>query len=144
MPKPPILNPRELVAVLHRLGLEDIRDFPPLLRIRPLAWLGGSLLVSAILKPGVKLAPPRAGTAFREPGKRSPALRELCARCGLRGLRLFGAVFAEDDPAVLVNRGDATPRQLRLLLQAARERVYTATGLTLEERLVPPGRGGRL
>jgi hypothetical protein len=103
-----------------------------------------ALVVSAVLRPGVKLAVPAAGQAFREPKRRGLALRDLLRRHGLAGLRLGGAMLAKEDPAVLVNRGDASPRQLRLVLAAARERVHTATGLTLEDRLVPPGRGGRL
>jgi UDP-N-acetylenolpyruvoylglucosamine reductase len=116
-------------------GFEEVADAQPDPK---------SLVVSAVLRPGVRLSPPRAGTAFREVGRRGIALRELCVRCGLRGLRLFGALFAEEDAAVLVNRGDATPRQLRLLLVAARERVAGASGVNLEERMAAPGRGGRL
>lgn len=105
---------------------------------------GKSLLVAGWLRPGVKLGVPRAGQAFREVRRRGVDLREVLDRFGLRGLRLVGASLAEDDPAVLVNRGDASPRQLRLLVQAARERVYQGSGLELEERLWAPGRGGRL
>ena len=68
---------------------------------------------------------------------------QALAGLGEAGLRLGGASLAEDDPRVLVNRGDATPRQLRLLLQAARERIQVATGIELVERLSAPGRGGR-
>lgn len=105
---------------------------------------GRCLLVAGWLRPGVRLAVPRAGQAFREVRRRGVELREVLDRFGLRGLRLVGATLAEDDPAVLVNRGDASPRQLRLLVQAARERVHQGTGLELEERLWSPGRGGRL
>jgi UDP-N-acetylenolpyruvoylglucosamine reductase len=103
-----------------------------------------SMLIAATLRPGAKLVAPRAGQAFREVNKRGVELRALLRRCGLGGLRLFGALLAEDDPAVLVNRGDATPKQLRLVLQAARERVQTTTGLEIEDRMESPGRGGRL
>lgn len=101
-----------------------------------------SLLVRATLDPSVTVKPMRAGTAFREPSKRQD-LRALLRRANLTTVRLYDACLAEDDPAVLVNKGEATPKQLRLLLQAVRERVHVATGLELEERLVPPGRGGR-
>jgi UDP-N-acetylenolpyruvoylglucosamine reductase len=104
-----------------------------------------SLLLGAVLNPGVKLHVPPAGRAFKDHKRRNiPAVPELMARLGLGGLRLGGAVLSEVDPTVLANRGDATPRQVRLLMQAARERVHTATGIELEERLAPPGRGGRL
>lgn len=103
-----------------------------------------SLLVSAVLEPKAKLLPPPAGTAFKEPRRRGLELRELLRRVGVGELRLAGAALAKDDPAVVVNRGEATPRQVRLLLAAVKERVHVATGLDLEERLVAPGRGGRL
>lgn len=101
-----------------------------------------TLLVSAVLRPGVKLHPPRAGQAFKPVKKRE--LADLLRGHGLAGLRLGGAALAEPCPEVLVNRGDASPKQIRLLLQAARERVHNATGIELEDRLSPPGRGGRL
>lgn len=116
-------------------GFEEVEDATPDPK---------TLLVAAVLRPGVKLAVPRAGQAFREIKRRGVELRGLLRQQGLSGLRLAGAMLATDDPAVLVNRGEGSPRQLRLLLQAARERVYTTTGLTLEDRLWPPGRGGRL
>lgn len=103
-----------------------------------------ALLVSAVLKPNTKLTPIVAGTAFKEPRRRGLTLRDLLRRVGVGELRLAGAALAEDDPAVLVNRGEATARQLRLLLSAVKERVHVATGLDLEERMMAPGRGGRL
>lgn len=103
-----------------------------------------ALVLAGTVRPGVKLSVPRAGQAFREVAKRGLELRALLRRCGLAGLRLFGALLAEEDPAVLVNRGDATPKQLRLVVHAARERVHTTTGLELTERIEAPGRGGRL
>ncbi len=103
-----------------------------------------ALVLAGTVRPGVKLVVPRAGQAFREIPKRGLELRALLRRCGLAGLRLFGALLAEEDPAVLVNRGDATPKQLRLVVHAAGERVHTTTGLELAERIEAPGRGGRL
>jgi hypothetical protein len=104
-----------------------------------------SLVVEALVKPGAKVTPPAAGRAFKEHRRRNlPPLRDLMRGLGLGGLRLGGAVLAEDDPTVLANRGEASPRQLRLLLQAARERIHTATGLEIDDRMAPPGRGGRL
>lgn len=105
-----------------------------------------ALLVSAVLRPGARVSPPSAGQAFRDirGTRKAPAMRDLLRKAQLQGLRVHGATLGEDDPAVLSNRGDATPRHLRTLLSAVRERVQTATGIQLEERLVPAGRGGRL
>ena len=134
-------------------ALEDGWLVPALVRARRFkgrgfeeveAWVVDpkSLLVRATLDPAVKVKPIVAGTAFREPGPKAD-LRAVLRRANLTTVRLYDASLAEDDPAVLVNRGEASPRQLRLLLQAVRERVHVATGLELDERLVPPGRGGR-
>ncbi|MFZ5479808.1 MAG: hypothetical protein ACOZNI_23790 [Myxococcota bacterium] len=101
-----------------------------------------AVVVAAWLSPGVKVTAPRAGEWVKPLKKRD--VRELLRAQGLAGLRLGGAQLADDDPAVLVNRGEATAKQLRLLLQAARERVQTATGIQLEERLTLPGRGARI
>lgn len=101
-----------------------------------------ALPLSVWLDPTVTVRPVRAGTAFLEPGKRTE-LRATLAKARLTTVRLYDAALAEDDAAVLVNRGDATPKQLRLLMQAVRERVHVATGIELADRLVPPGRGGR-
>lgn len=106
-------------------------------------WDARSLVVSAVLSKA-KVTPTSAGTAFREPKKRGLTLRDLLRRVGVGELRLGGAALAEDDPAVVVNRGEATPKQVRLVLGAVTERVRVATGLELDERLVAPGRGGRL
>ncbi|MSP56746.1 MAG: hypothetical protein EXR69_14265 [Myxococcales bacterium] len=116
-------------------GVEDSEDVKP---------DGKSLLVSAVLRPGRKLKPPSAGQAFVELQRAGPGLRAILGKAQLRGLRVHGATLGEIDPAVLSNRDDATPRQLRTLLGAVRERIQTSTGIQLEERLVPAGRGGRL
>ncbi len=129
---------RPWVAGLRRFkgrGLEDLTELEP----DPKA-----LVTRVRLRPGGKLLPVRAGTMFREPGKRGVDLRALLSRAGVSGVRLHGASLADDDPAVLVNRGEASPRQMRLLVEAVRERVHVATGVELEVRLLPPGRGGRL
>ena len=107
---------------------------------------GKTLLVSAVLRRGAKLTPPASGQAFREltGNRKGPSMRDLLRKAQLAGLRVHGATLGEHDPAVLANRGDATPRHLRTLLAAVRERVHVATGIQLEERLVPAGRGGRL
>lgn len=114
-------------------GFEVVEGCPPEAKALP---------VQVTLNPAVTVKPTRAGTAFVEPGKRTD-LRATLRKAKLGEVRLYDAALAEDDPAVLVNRGEATPKQLRLLMQAVRERVRVATGLELDERLVAPGRAGR-
>jgi UDP-N-acetylenolpyruvoylglucosamine reductase len=110
--------------------------------IEEAAGEGKSLVVAALVRPGVKLVVPRAGQAWLPVKRRD--IRELFRSLALAGLRLGDAALGEDDPVVVVNRGDATAKQLRLLREAVRERVHTATGIELVERIAPPGRGGRL
>lgn len=114
-------------------SFEEVEGCPPEAKAMP---------VAVTLDPTVTVKPTRAGTAFAEPGKRTD-LRATLRKAKLAEVRLYDAALAEDDPAVLVNRGEATPKQLRLLMQAVRERVRVATGLELDERLVAPGRAGR-
>lgn len=124
------------VMRLRRLrgrGFEDVEGVPDL----------KGLVVSAVLRPNVSLVVPRAGAAFKELKRKGPTLRDVLKRARLGGLRVHGAGLAEDDPAVLVNRGEASARQLRLLLAVVKERVQSMTGIELEERLMAPGRGGR-
>lgn len=103
-----------------------------------------SIVVQVWLTPRGKVIPMVAGTAFSETGRRGMDLRWVLAKSGVSSVRLRDAALAEDDPAVIVNRGGASPKELRLLLTAVADKVKTVTGLELTERLVPPGRGGRL
>lgn len=105
---------------------------------------GKSLLVRATLRPGRKLTSPTAGQAYHELKRKGPTLRDVLRKSRLAGLRVHGATLGEADPAVLANRDDATPRQLRSLLGAVQERIHSGTGILLDERLGPVGRGGRL
>jgi UDP-N-acetylenolpyruvoylglucosamine reductase len=102
-----------------------------------------ALVVRAVLTPGVRLPwVPVAGQAFLPVKRRD--LRAVLRALSLGGLRLGDAALADDDPLVLTNRGDATPRQVRLLMAAVADRVHVAKGIELQERLMAPGRGGRL
>lgn len=103
-----------------------------------------SIIVQVWLTPRGKVVPMVAGTAFAETARRGMDLRWVLAKSGVATVRLRDAALADDDPAVIVNRGGASPKELRLLLTAVADKVKTATGLELTERLVPPGRGGRL
>ena len=111
-----------------------------------------ALLLGALIRPDIRLKPPQAGAAFVDARQRGMSTSEILHRAKLSGLRVHGAVLATgaapgepvSAPLLLINRGDARPRHLRLLLSAVLERVQAATGLTLTQRLPAPGRGGRL
>lgn len=123
------------VRRLRGRGIEEVDDPAP----DPKA-----LLLSAVIRSGARLRHPQAGAAFVDAKQRGLTTVEILQRARLAGLRVHGAVFAADAPLVLINRGDAQPRHLRLLLSAVSERVQAATGLSLTQRLPAPGRGGRL
>lgn len=99
-----------------------------------------ALPVRLLLKPKIALKPPHAGQAFLDKRGVGAAM----VRAKLAGLRVHGAALSESNPLILANRGDASVRHLRAVIAAAKEAVHHQTGLTLEERLGAPGRGGRV
>jgi hypothetical protein len=113
-------------------GFEEVESAAPEVR---------ALVVRAWLRPA-KVQPPRAGAAFCAPRRRGVTLGDLVGSLG--PVRLGGAALAGGGSAVLVNRGDATPAELKNLVTAVVDRVKKATGIELELRLQPPGRGGRV
>jgi hypothetical protein len=116
-------------------GFEDVDGAPDEPR---------ALVVRVRLRPGTSHGGVPAGTAWSETGRRAIGLRAALGKAGVGAVRLHDAALAEDDAAVLVNRGEAKPRELRLLMSAVADKVKIGTGLELVERLVSPGRGGRL
>ena len=76
---------------------------------------------------------PSAGSAFKRPeGAYAAALID---GCGLKGLRIGGAMVSEKHAGFIVNAGNATASDVRKLLDAVRERVLKETGYTLEPEI---------
>lgn len=124
-----------MVAKVRRFrgrGFEEVESAAPEAR---------AMVVRAWLRPG-RVVVPRAGSAFSPSRRRGVTVGDLVGSLG--PVRLGGAALAGGTAAVLVNRGDATPRELRNLLAAVVDRVKKASGVELELRLGPPGRGGRV
>ena len=73
---------------------------------------------------------PSAGSVFKRPigyfaGK-------LIEDCGLKGVRVGGAEVSQKHAGFIVNRGGATAKDVRTLVELIRERVLRETGVTLE------------
>jgi len=76
---------------------------------------------------------PSAGSAFKRPeGAYAAALID---GCGLKGLRIGGAMVSEKHAGFIVNAGGATAADVKRLLETVAERVYKETGYTLEPEI---------
>lgn len=73
---------------------------------------------------------PSAGSAFKRPRMDTEAWR-LIDLCGLRGYRCGGAQISEKHAGFIVNRGGATAKEVRSLINHARRSVLATTGILL-------------
>ena len=71
-----------------------------------------------------------AGCLFKNPEGRSAG--QLIDSVGLKGFRLGGASVSDRHANFIVNRGDATAKDVRRLAETIRHRVFLETGVTLE------------
>ena len=116
---------------------------------------GGSIILSAVfrLSPGNReeiaarmkdlnqrrrdkqpLDLPSAGSAFRRPeGYFAAALIE---ECGLKGTSIGGAQVSEKHAGFIVNTGNATTEDLRLLLNLVRDEVYKQKHILLQPEVI--------
>lgn len=73
---------------------------------------------------------PSAGSTFKRPEGHFAAA--LIDQCGLKGLRVGGAMVSEKHAGFVVNAGGATCSDVLRLMDQIRERVFQATGVELE------------
>lgn len=73
---------------------------------------------------------PNAGSIFRHPPGQFAG--KLIENCGLKGASVGGAAVSEKHAGFIVNRGDATAKDVLELIRLIRERVFRETGITLE------------
>lgn len=73
---------------------------------------------------------PSAGSTFKRPEGHFAAA--LIDRCGLKGLRVGGAMVSDKHAGFVVNVGGATCEDIRRLMDEVRERVFRSTGVELE------------
>lgn len=76
---------------------------------------------------------PSAGSVFKRP----PGFYagKLISECGLRGIRFGDAQVSEKHAGFIVNRGQATARDVRALMVHIQERVAAETGVHLEPEI---------
>lgn len=78
---------------------------------------------------------PSAGSTFKRPAPvdgRPVYAAALIDQCGLKGLTVGGAQVSEKHAGFVINRGGATCKDIVELMAQVRERVFRATGVTLE------------
>ncbi|MBR5560599.1 MAG: UDP-N-acetylmuramate dehydrogenase [Clostridia bacterium] len=73
---------------------------------------------------------PSAGSTFKRPQGLFAA--KLIDDCGLRGLRVGDAQVSEKHAGFVVNLGNATASDVLALMEEIKQRVFAATGVTLE------------
>lgn len=73
---------------------------------------------------------PNAGSIFKNPPGNFAG--RLLEEAGLKGARQGGAAFSDRHANFIVNLGGASAREVRLLMEKARDRVRMHSGITLE------------
>jgi UDP-N-acetylmuramate dehydrogenase len=103
-------------------------------------------LIKAFLQRRIATQPlgePNAGSVFRNPPGDYAA--RLIEACGLKGMRIGGAMISDKHANFIVNRGGATARDIEALIALAREAVQARYGMVLETevRIIgePPATG---
>ena len=76
---------------------------------------------------------PSAGSAFKRPKGFFAA--ELIDRCGLKGFSVGGAAVSEKHAGFIVNRGNATAKDVLKLMDLIRKIVFEKTGILLEPEI---------
>lgn len=71
-----------------------------------------------------------AGSTFKRPGGSFAGL--LIQEAGCKGLRVGGAEVSEKHAGFLINRGDATAREIKELIAEVQRRVFEGAGVRLE------------
>lgn len=73
---------------------------------------------------------PSAGSTFKRP--KGYYAGTLIMECGLKGYTIGGAQVSEKHAGFIINRGGATAKEVRLLIDHIRRTVHTQTGVSLE------------
>lgn len=85
---------------------------------------------------------PNAGSFFKNPEGMSAW--QLVDSAGLRGVSIGGAQVSEVHSNFIINRGNATARDIIALAALVKERVKEVSGLSLEEEVKIVGEDGQL
>lgn len=77
---------------------------------------------------------PNAGSTFKRPGERLYAAA-LIEKCNLKGKRFGDAQVSEKHSGFIVNLGNATCKEVEMLIEDVRETVFRQTGIKLETEI---------
>jgi UDP-N-acetylmuramate dehydrogenase len=73
---------------------------------------------------------PSAGSVFKRP--QNDYASRLIEKCGLKGIKVGGAMVSEKHAGFIINTGNATSSDIYKLINLVREKVYQKTGILLE------------
>jgi UDP-N-acetylmuramate dehydrogenase len=73
---------------------------------------------------------PSAGSVFKRPP--NDYASRLIEECGLKGIKVGGAMVSEKHAGFIINTGNATSCDIYKLINLVREKVYQKTGILLE------------
>ncbi len=76
---------------------------------------------------------PSAGSAFKRPPGHFAG--KLIEDCGLKGYSVGGASISEKHAGFIVNKGGATAKDVRTLIDRVTEKVFAQTGVSLEPEI---------
>lgn len=83
---------------------------------------------------------PSLGSIFKNPEKGSSA-GELIDDAGLKGVRVGGARISNEHGNWIINEGNATSKDVEVMIHMVREKVKESAGIMLEPEIVIVGRG---
>jgi len=84
---------------------------------------------------------PSLGSIFKNPRK-GPSAGRLIEEAGLKGVRVGGARIAFEHGNWIINEGNASSKDVEVLIQLAREKVMEDSGAVLEPEIVIIGKEG--
>jgi len=73
---------------------------------------------------------PSAGSVFKRPPDNYAS--RLIEECGLKGMKVGGAMVSEKHAGFIINTGNATSSDIYKLINLVKEKVYQKTGILLE------------
>ena len=76
---------------------------------------------------------PSAGSTFKRPENRFAA--QMIDECGLKGYTLGGAAVSEKHAGFIVNKGGATSKDVKELMEYVADRVFERFGIRLEKEI---------
>ncbi len=80
---------------------------------------------------------PSCGSVFKRPPNNYAGA--LIEKADLKGTNIGGAEVSEKHANFIINRGGATAKDIRSLINLCRERVYEVSGILLESEVIPLG-----